>query len=534
MERLLFEYDYPHGDTAFTNAFSWRKSIRTAIGNICGITVLRFLISPTEYAYLPIILDPASIACSTGAATPGGTSTDIPGGTSTTAATGITATAESRTTTPTPLFEELMKNLREEALHNGNKLILADIKPSLVPIFRELLPTYAFWHHRDSSDYIFLAENLKTLKGNKYQQKRNHFNKFKSLYNFEYKVLGPDMVSQCTALERTWYKEHQEREARTHETAADNMISDERTAVAEALANYTRLGLTGGALFVDGKMVAFTYGSRISDNTFCVHIEKGDTSYEGIFAAINKLFAEHLPPEITYIDREEDMGLPGLRFSKSSYHPIRLAHRILGTELAPKELAVRRLWLEAFEEDTPEDADLFLKTHYSPERMLSIEDPEQPGELASMLHIVPFGETAYIYAVATAKNRRGRGYATRLIKEALEKSKQEGYLYAALIPSNNTNREWYRNMGFSPQRPAAESASGSTGAKATTRATATTCAAGSAGAKATTRATATTCAAGSTGAAAPQRFIGADGYDFGTGGPEDQTPLYITLNKTIQ
>lgn len=528
MERLFFEYGYPHGDTSFTNAFSWRSSIRTAIGNVCGITVLRFLISPTEYAYLPIILDPAAIACSTSPAIPGGTGPALHGGTGATAAT--STTAATGTTTPTPLFEELMKNLREEALHNGNKLILADIKPSLVPIFRALLPTYAFWHHRDSSDYIFLAENLKTLKGNKYQQKRNHFNKFKSLYNFEYKVLGPDMVNQCTALERTWYKEHQEREARTPDTAADNMISDERTAVAEALANYTQLGLTGGALFVDGKMVAFTYGSKITDDTFCVHIEKGDTSYEGIFAAINKLFAEHLPPEITYIDREEDMGLPGLRFSKSSYHPIRLAHRILGTELEPKELAVRRLWLEAFEEDTPEDADLFLKTHYSPERMLSIEDPEQPGELASMLHIVPFGETAYIYAVATAVKYRGRGYATRLIKEALEKSKQEGYRYAALIPSNSTNREWYRNMGFSPQRPAAgtTSAAGSTSAAGNTSATGSTSAAGSTGAAGSTS------AAGSTGATAPQRFIGADGYDFGTGGPEDQTPLYITLNKTIQ
>ena len=85
--------------------------------------------------------------------------------------------------------------------------------------------------------------------------------------------------------------------------------------------NWDALGMTGGSIFVDGRMVAFTYGSAVTIDTLDVCVEKADRHVEGAFAIINQQFAEHLPEQYIYLNREEDMGIPGLRQAKLSYHP---------------------------------------------------------------------------------------------------------------------------------------------------------------------------------------------------------------------
>ena len=98
-------------------------------------------------------------------------------------------------------------------------------------------------------------------------------------------------------------------------------LTNERRSMDFALRNFEALGLTGGALVIDDHIVAFTYGSPINGITFGVHVEKADTSYEGIFSVINQEFVAHIPETYTYINREEDLGLPGLRKAKLSYNP---------------------------------------------------------------------------------------------------------------------------------------------------------------------------------------------------------------------
>ena len=85
--------------------------------------------------------------------------------------------------------------------------------------------------------------------------------------------------------------------------------------------NWDALGMIGGSIFVDGCMVAFTYGAAVTTDTFDVCVEKADRHVEGVFAIINQQFAEHLPEQYIYLNREEDMGIPGLRQAKLSYHP---------------------------------------------------------------------------------------------------------------------------------------------------------------------------------------------------------------------
>jgi hypothetical protein len=87
------------------------------------------------------------------------------------------------------------------------------------------------------------------------------------------------------------------------------------------------LGLYGGAIVVDNKIIAFSYGSKINFNTFGVHIEKADINYEGVFSVINQELVSHLPEEYTYVNREEDLGIAGLRKAKLSYNPVILLEK---------------------------------------------------------------------------------------------------------------------------------------------------------------------------------------------------------------
>ena len=96
---------------------------------------------------------------------------------------------------------------------------------------------------------------------------------------------------------------------------------NERRALIYALHNFDALGLTGGILHVEGKIAAFTFGMPINQDTFGVHVEKADTRIDGAYAMINYEFANHIPEQYIYINREEDLGIEGLRKAKLSYQP---------------------------------------------------------------------------------------------------------------------------------------------------------------------------------------------------------------------
>ena len=215
-----------------------------------------------------------------------------------------------------------------------------------------------------------------------------------------------------------------------------------------AFAHFDRLGLIGGCIYVGDKLVAFTYGSPINDHTFCVHVEKADTEYDGAFTIINREFVAHLPEQYTLIDREEDLGIPGLRQAKLSYHPAFLEKKYTALCLYPDEIACKRLWIKCFE-DEETFIDSFLIGHYSRKRMLAAEED---GRLAAMLHLIPFeselGRTTYIYGVATDPDYRGRGLASGLMREAMRRIAEEGADAAILIPSQESLKDFYAPFGF--------------------------------------------------------------------------------------
>ena len=170
---------------------------------------------------------------------------------------------------------------------------------------------------RNQYDYIYLKRDLESLSGGKLKAKRNHVNKFVAEHpDFEYKELTPNMFDQCREVVDKWQrnKEHDNPEYA-------NTIEAEHQVMETIFQYWNRLDMYGGALFTSNKMVAFTFGSKVTDDTIDVCVEKADTSVDGAYSVINQQFAVHLPNSIIYINREEDMGLPGLRKSKLSYHP---------------------------------------------------------------------------------------------------------------------------------------------------------------------------------------------------------------------
>ena len=190
---------------------------------------------------------------------------------------------------------------------------------------------------RDQYDYIYRRTDLATLHGRHLDAKRNHIHRFRAEHpDFEYRPLTPEYFDECRRLTEIWQGEKDaikreqsdacidsaEREqARTEFKNTSDTIDAEHRVMETIFSNWDALSMTGGGIFVDGHMVAFTYGAAVTTDTLDVCVEKADRHVEGAFAIINQQFAEHLPEQYVYLNREEDMGIPGLRQAKLSYHP---------------------------------------------------------------------------------------------------------------------------------------------------------------------------------------------------------------------
>lgn len=193
------------------------------------------------------------------------------------------------------------------------------------------MPTDIAW------DYVYSRESLATLKGKKLHGKRNHINKFLSKYpDYEYRKLDPSMASDCIALYDQWMTE------KDGETAES--LQNEKLSVELALNNMETLGLTGGAIYIEGKLCAFTVGERLHPHMQLIHIEKADTNYEGIFPMINQQYILHGCEEVELINREEDMGIEGIRKAKRSYNPLKMIEKYL---ISTRDLTdVKGIWGE--------------------------------------------------------------------------------------------------------------------------------------------------------------------------------------------
>jgi hypothetical protein len=176
---------------------------------------------------------------------------------------------------------------------------------------------YSLSQDRDNSDYVYSNADLTFLRGNGYDGKRNQIKRFNKSTTFEYLPLTDSDISDALAFERQWYQ--------SRDCAGDDSLLHERQALEEMLLNFTALGIVGGIIKVGGKIVALSLGECLNSDTMVVHIEKADAALPGVYQTINMLFAQSEGEGFAFINREQDLGIPGLRQAKESYHPHHMA-----------------------------------------------------------------------------------------------------------------------------------------------------------------------------------------------------------------
>lgn len=180
--------------------------------------------------------------------------------------------------------------------------------------------------NRNMYDYLYTREDLMTLKGKKYQPKRNHINQFSNRYEYTTKQLTKNDKQSCLEMLQTW------REQEMNISPEYKRDYDDEKYVIEYLFDwFDELEIFGLSLYVQDKMVAFSIGSPINHDTFDTHVEKADRNYMGSYTVINKEMAIQMPPQFIYINREEDKGIMGLRQAKLSYHPYQLIEKYICT-----------------------------------------------------------------------------------------------------------------------------------------------------------------------------------------------------------
>ena len=295
---------------------------------------------------------------------------------------------------------------------------------------------FAICNVSEHSDYIYLCSDLATLSGRKYQPKRNFINRFVSRYSYRFERINDHNLKECIAINNLWLSQR------------GGGKSAEQMAVARAFANLNTLSLEGWILYADNTPCAFAIGSPINHDTFCIHIEKVDTTFDGAGAMINNLVAVELNARFKYINREDDLGIEGLRRAKQSYHPVEMLSKYSALMITDHQNQIIDLWQQVFE-DNRESIEEFMVRLFNPELCFThtVDD-----KVVAMLHVVPLQSQteniAYIYAVATAPEHRNQGMASTLMAAALESIDNGKYHFTALIPANEKSANFYSRFGF--------------------------------------------------------------------------------------
>lgn len=206
---------------------------------------------------------------------------------------------------------------------NNYPVVIADVEKKAAEFYEEFsLGKLKKEARRNEYDYLYRSEDLITLAGRKLHAKKNHLNRFnRDNPGAEYFALDEKNAPECIELVNSWAKHHLEL------TPDDEYIAPEAESIGEILNDFAYFKLKGGAIRLGGKIAALALGERLNENTAVIHIEKADPNINGAYAAINREFAADAWSDMEFINREEDMGIEGLRKAKESYKPVRMIEK---------------------------------------------------------------------------------------------------------------------------------------------------------------------------------------------------------------
>ena len=214
--------------------------------------------------------------------------------------------------------KEMLKPLMDDAKERGIKPLIGMLNKTNAEILSHLYPdVFEFCEERDSADYIYSRENLALLPGKKFHAKRNHISKFKrNNEEYSYKPIDSSNIEDAYFVAHKWHMQN-------------DSDKSELCAIREALDNFEALSLFGGVLYVNSRPVAMTIGSKINSSVCDVNFEKA-VDVDGAYAVINNEFAK-AQEQFLQFNREEDLGIEGLRKSKLSYNPDKILMKYTAT-----------------------------------------------------------------------------------------------------------------------------------------------------------------------------------------------------------
>lgn len=266
------------------------------------------------------------------------------------------------------------------------------------------------------------------------------------------------MIPQCLKLEEEW-------RLKTKDSATDSEkqnLFEELRSMTRAFLYWNQLDCLGGTIFVDNKLVAFTYGCAINLDTFDVCVEKADVDYEGAFSIINQEFLKHLPKQYIHINREEDLGENGLRRAKLSYKPELLLEKYSIMEKEPLadfadteriKTETMNLWRDTFH-DSEDFMKLYFEEVYHPEINVVCQiDGHVVGALQTIPMRLKMGDeeasAAYISGVSVQAEMRRQNIGSSLMRQAHNTLYAKHTVFASLIPAEPWLFDWYAQCGYS-------------------------------------------------------------------------------------
>ncbi len=221
-------------------------------------------------------------------------------------------------------FEKGMSLLCE---HNGGlPLIWAQQGNRFNEFCRLYGDKYEIIESRNDFDYLYSSVSLAQLSGKRYHSKRNHISAFSRNYDWHCEEINEGNIDSVVRCADLWYRQNAE--------FIDERLLCEKKSLNYLLENRWLLSLKGVAIFVGDSVVAFALGSPLNKKVFDVHIEKALDAYSTAYSVVNQEFAKKIAKDFLYINREDDLGIEGLRRSKLSYHPETLVKKFI---CKPKE-----------------------------------------------------------------------------------------------------------------------------------------------------------------------------------------------------
>jgi hypothetical protein len=215
----------------------------------------------------------------------------------------------------------VLKRLKEATVENQSEMLLYGINGEQAKQLS--VEGFRVEPDRDDWDYVYLTSDLGNLPGDRYHSKRNFITRCLASHKCEYVKIDASVVNECLQLQTEW--------CNLRKCDSVPGLEAENKAIKTIFDKYELLGVSGGAIYVDDGLEAFTLAEPLNNDTAVIHFEKANPEITGLYQLINQWFCQNALITFTFVNREQDLGVPGLRKAKLSYHPHHMVEKYLAT-----------------------------------------------------------------------------------------------------------------------------------------------------------------------------------------------------------